>query len=137
MFLSRRKARELAFKVLFQVDQVRAEPRESFDYLASVSNLSSENLEFSWHIVEGVLKHNEEIDRLIQNHSKEWSLERIAPVDRNILRIGIFEMLYADNVSPAIAIDEAIEIAKRYGEENSSAFINAVLDRICKGHGQL
>lgn len=137
MVLSRRKARELAFKVLFQVDQVGADPRDSFNYLVTETNLSDENQEFSWNIVDGVLKHNAEIDRLIQNHTKEWALERIAAVDRNILRIGIFEILYEDSISPVIAIDEAIEIAKRYGEDNSAAFINAVLDRICKSHGQV
>lgn len=133
--MSRRKARELAFKVLFQLDQVDADVKDSFTYLLPEINLIEKDQEFSWLLIEGTRSHLNEIDSILQNYSKEWTIERMPAVDRNILRLGIYELLFEQGMQPAIAIDEAIELAKRYGEGNSPAFINAVLDRVRKNYG--
>jgi N utilization substance protein B len=128
--LSRRKARELAFKVLFQVDQVKADPKQAFDYLLQESDLKGKDHGFSWELTEGTLAHQEDIDRRISAYSRDWTINRMPSVDRNIMRVAAFEILYMENAQPVVAIDEAVEMAKKYGDENSPAFINAILDRL-------
>ena len=128
--MSRRKAREIAFKVIFQVDQVDADPRTAFEYLLEENNLVTSECEFSWAMIEGCLQHMDEIDSLIARYSNEWTIDRMSSVDRNLMRIASAEILFLEDSKPAVAIDEAIEISKRYGEHNSAAFINAILDKI-------
>lgn len=128
--MSRRKARELAFKVLFQVDQVDADARTAFNYLAAETSLEEQNRKFSWDLVEGCLERLSEIDEKITRHSYEWPLNRMSAVDRNVMRLACFEILYMEDMHPVVAIDEAIEISKRYGDENSGSFVNAVLDKV-------
>jgi N utilization substance protein B len=88
--------------------------------------------EFAERIVLGVLDHAREIDQLIQRFSEHWRLERINLVDRNILRMAIFELLYCDEIPPKVTLNEAIDLGKRYGSEDSGSFINGILDRIQK-----
>lgn len=88
--------------------------------------------EFLWRILNGVVEHMPELDTIIEKAAPEWPIEQISPVDRNALRIGLFELLYADpnEVPPKVAINEAIEIAKNYGGPNSGRFINGVLGTV-------
>ena len=88
--------------------------------------------EFAWNLIKGVIEHKKEIDSVISKAAPEWPIEQIAIVDRNVLRIGLFELLYADKkeVPPKVAINEAIEIAKNYGGLNSGRFINGVLGTV-------
>lgn len=90
--------------------------------------------EFAWKILKGIIEHLKEIDSLISKSAPEWPIDKIAIIDRNILRIGIYELLWADpnEVPPKVAINEAIEMAKNYGGINSSKFINGVLGSIFK-----
>jgi len=131
--LSRRKARELAFKVLFQVDQVNAEPQEAFKYLVGENHLAEKDREFAWSLIEGSVDKLVEIDTLLASFSKDWTVERMSSVDRNLLRLASYEILYLDQAQPIVAIDEALEIAKRYSEAASVGFINAILDKILGG----
>jgi len=131
--LSRRKARELAFKVLFQVDQVDTEPQEAFDYLMQESPLAEKDRDFAWSLVEGSVEKIEQIDALLASFSKDWTVQRMSSVDRNLLRVASYEILYLDQTQPVVAIDEALEIAKRYSEPASVGFINAILDKIRAG----
>lgn len=131
--MSRRKARELAFKVLFQVDQVKAEPREAFNYLVEEKPLAEKDLVFAWSLIEGSINKIEDIDSLLASFSKEWTVQRMSSVDRNLLRLASYEILYLDKAQPVVAIDEALEIAKRYSEPASVGFINAILDKIWEG----
>lgn len=87
---------------------------------------------FALAIVKGVIKNNVEIDKQIQNYAPEWPLDQITNVDRNILRIGVYEMLFDKNIPDKVAINEAIEIAKAYGGESSGKFVNGVLGAIFK-----
>ena len=76
------------------------------------------------------MDHRQEIDRLIESHSEHWRLDRISVIDRNILRIAIFELLYCDEIPPKVTLNEAIDLGKRFGSEESGSFINGILDRI-------
>jgi transcription antitermination protein NusB len=86
--------------------------------------------EFSQRLVRGVLDHGPEIDRVIEGHSENWRLERMPAVDRNILRIAAFELLYCEEIPPKVAVNEAVELGKRFGTEESGSFINGILDKI-------
>lgn len=94
--------------------------------------------EFVWKLAKGVIEHKEEIDKIIGKAAPEWPLEQIAVVDRNTLRIGLFELLFAnrDEVPPKVAINEAIELAKNYGGPNSGKFINGVLGTVYREIGE-
>jgi N utilization substance protein B len=87
---------------------------------------------FAEQIIKGVLDHQEEIDKFIIKYATEWPLDQITIVDRNILRIGVFELLYAQEIPPKVAINEAIEIGKTFGGESSGKFINGVLGAVYK-----
>lgn len=128
--MSRRKARELAFKVLFQVDQVEADPRQAFDYLLQETPLAEKDFGFAWELIEGTLERLEVIDAIIAGYSKDWTVDRMSSVDRNLLRLASFEILFHKQSQPVVAIDEALEISKRYSEPASVGFINAILDKI-------
>lgn len=88
------------------------------------------DLEFVYKILEGVVKKNKEIDKAIKKSAPEWPLEQIAVIDKTILRMAIYELLYSDEVPPKVAIDEAVELAKSFGGDNSSKFINGVLGAV-------
>ncbi len=128
--MSRRKARELAFKVLFQIDQVNADPRAAFDYLLEEAPLPEKDSEFAWNLIVGAVANLEALDVNISRYSKEWTVQRMPSVDRNLLRLACYEMLYMEGGRAVVAIDEAIEISKRYSESASVGFINAILDKI-------
>lgn len=93
--------------------------------------------EFVWRLVKGVIDHIEELDKIISKAAPEWPINQVAIVDRNILRLGLYELLYADKkeVPPKVAINEAIEIAKNYGGPNSGKFINGVLGTVFREMG--
>jgi len=86
--------------------------------------------EFLKRLVSGVLEHCQELDRLIGQYSENWRLDRINMIDRNILRIALFELFYCEDIPPKVTINEAIDLGKRYGSEDSGSFINGILDRI-------
>ena len=94
--------------------------------------------EFAWKILKGIIDHKKEIDEIIEKAAPDWPLEQIAIIDRNALRIGLYELLFADRqeVPPKVAINEAIEIAKNYGGPNSGKFINGVLGTIYREIGE-
>lgn len=125
----RRKAREYALQLLFQQDF--SQQKTLFNETSRLHHPAAKPIKnFSDLLVQGVTQHLSEIDSLIRKHAEHWSLERMALVDRNILRIAIFELLYLNDIPAKVTLNEAIEIAKRYGDESSSAFINGILDRI-------
>lgn len=94
--------------------------------------------EFIWKLIKNIIDHKEELDKIISKAAPEWPLEQIAVVDRNVLRIGLYELLYADRkeVPPKVAINEAIELAKNYGGPNSGKFINGVLGTVYREIGE-
>ena len=140
---NRRKARETSLQLLYEIDlgsksstEVIGAFRVDAERLlldASEAALSSDEIkEFTSQITEGVWSNVHEIDRLIEMHSTHWKISRMALVDRNILRMAVFELLYCADIPASVTINEAIEIAKKYGTEESGSFVNGVLDHIAK-----
>jgi N utilization substance protein B len=126
----RTRGREIALQVLYLQEQ-----NPSVDP-AVVQRFIDRRLreprlrQFAQELVEGVHKHQPEIDALISNVAENWRLDRMAAIDRNILRLGAFEMLYCPEVPTKVAINEALELAKRYSTAQSSRFVNGILDRL-------
>jgi len=129
----RRKARECALQILFQLEFNAGDPRDLVKVYWEHQKASREVRAYGTWIVETILGHGAEIDKAIQSASKNWRLARMAVVDRNILRIAVCELLYEPALVPAIVMDEAIEIAKRYSGEESAVFVNGVLDAVVRG----
>ncbi len=140
----RRRSRELALQALFALEfddqplatciaemRTRAEEPESEDEdLRELVRGGPSVQAFAEELVHGVRDHREEIDAMLGRFSTNWKVSRMALVDRNILRVACFELLHLQNVPPKVTLNEAVEIAKRYGSTDSSAFINGILDRI-------
>jgi N utilization substance protein B len=127
----RREGRELALQALYAVDLNAPESRKSALRLFWDHNRSGERIRvFAEDLVDGVLKHRDAIDDKIGTSSKHWSLSRMAKVDINILRLAVYELLYRDDIPKNVTINEAIEVAKTFGNEDSPAFINGILDEI-------
>ncbi len=129
----RRKARECALQILFQLEFNASDPQSLARHYWESQQVPSEVREYGSWLVDQILLHNEEIDRTIQEASKNWRLARMAVVDRNILRIAVCEILYERSLVPAIVINEAIEIAKRYSGHEAATFVNGILDAVRKG----
>lgn len=130
--MGRRRAREIALQVLFQVDLVNAEPYRALDYLLTEYTVPDDIAVFVRSLVKGTLEHLFEIDDYINRYAIEWDLTRMANVDRNILRMGIYEMLYHQGTPLNVAINEAIELAKTFSHEEAPRFINGILGRIAR-----
>lgn len=124
--MKRRTAREKALQALFQIDVSQADPSEAIDHVLE----GEEGDEYLTLLVTGVLENKEEIDSMIKQYLEKWKLERLATVDRNLLRQGVYELKYSKEVPANVVIDEAIEIAKIFGDDNSSRFINGVLSKV-------
>ncbi|TCT22619.1 NusB antitermination factor [Melghiribacillus thermohalophilus] len=126
--MKRREAREKAFQALFQIDINDITPEEAIDY---VLQGKPEEMDFLNRLVNGVMEHKEEIDQTISKHLEKWSLARIASVERTVLRIAVYEMTYLRREVPEkVAINEAVEVAKKYGEDQSGKFVNGVLKKM-------
>lgn len=126
----RRRARETAIKILYAMDVLDCGAETAIaDYVAQFGEDPAAQ-EFADLLVRGVDGRKEEIDEAIKRASQNWRLERMARVDRNILRAAVFELIWVPDVPKRVTLNEAIELAKRYGAEESSAFINGLLDRI-------
>lgn len=128
--IKRRRSRESALQVLYQWDLTQQDAQRGLVHFEKHFLFGKEKDVFLERIVQGVLEHCHEIDRLIEQYSENWRLDRISPIDRTILRIAIFELLYCEEIPPKVALNEAVDLGKRFGSENSGSFINGILDRI-------
>ena len=133
MALSRRRARIAALEMLYQLDMTDGDVKDITAAQFEEKNLEKDARGFILKLVNGVWEHRSEIDRLIETNAENWSVYRITLLDRNILRLAVFEMVYCPDIPFKVAIDEAIEIGKIYGAEDSGAFINGILDKIGQG----
>lgn len=106
------------------------DPGESFDRVCESFGPPKEVRDYSREVVKGVCENKANLDRLIRGSSKNWRVERMPRVDRNILRMAVYEVVYRKDVPPKVSIDEAVELGKRFGTEESGAFINGILDHI-------
>jgi N utilization substance protein B len=129
----RRKAREVALQLLYQLDvQGESNPEPHLPEFWTRHPVDREAREFAEMLIRGTKLHEPKIDEIIGEYAANWELDRMAVVDRNILRQGVFEILWVEDVPPKAAINEAIEIAKKFSTHESSRFINGILDRIHK-----
>ena len=129
----RRKARESALQVLYGVDFDHAPSEAVVERYWLLFETPSDIRSFAEKLVEGVIEHKDDIDETIRHASKNWRLERMAVVDRNVLRIATYELVYMNDIPAKVSLNEAIEVGKRYGAEESASFINGILDHICSG----
>jgi len=127
---TRHKARTLALQALYEVDSVARRPEDVVERLLSEANLSIENKDFVRELVNGAVKNRDEIDRRIQKSAPAWPVNQLALIDRNILRLAIFEILFNNKVPVKVAVNEAVELAKTFGSESSAKFVNGVLGSI-------
>jgi N utilization substance protein B len=127
---TRHKARIIALQTLYEVDAVARKPETVTERLLGEARLSEENNEFVRGLVNGTIKNREEIDRNIRKYAPAWPVNQIAIIDRNILRLAIFEILFDNKVPVKVAVSEAVELAKTFGSEKSSKFVNGVLGAI-------
>lgn len=125
--MKRRTAREKALQALFQIDMSEADPKEAILHVLE----EERGDDYLSNLVSGVVEHKSQIDEMIKEHLEKWTIERIAPVDRNLLRLAVYELVYLkEEVPSTVVIDEAIEIAKVFGDEHASRFVNGVLSKI-------
>jgi N utilization substance protein B len=131
----RRKAREVALQFLYQLDQHGAgDPAPHGAEFWARHPVDPDTQAFADALVRGAKQQQPKIDQLLAQYAEHWDLDRMAVVDRNILRMAVYELLWAPDVPPKAVINEAIEIAKKFGTTESSRFINGVLDRILREH---
>jgi N utilization substance protein B len=131
----RRRGRELALQMLYQHELAGTDPETIFTSFEELRDAPPEARDFAVALVRGVVARLAELDAQIGVRADHWRLERMATVDRNILRLALFELRFAPDTPAAVVIDEAVEIAKRFGSERSSQFVNGVLDGLLHDAG--
>lgn len=129
----RTKAREAALKILYALDITKEDPQKCIDIFWESNDGEEASIKaFANALVSGVFKNKELIDKVITGYTTNWQLKRMAVIDRNILRFATYELLFMEDIPPKVAINEAIDIAKKYGDKDSGKFVNGVLDKINK-----
>lgn len=126
----RRKAREGALQILYQIEFDDSEPESIVNQFWKGKKAQAEVREYSRWLVLGITSQQSLLDRIIQSVSEHWRLSRMAIVDRNILRLAVFELIHEEDLAPAIVINESIEIAKKFSSDQASQFINGILDAL-------
>jgi N utilization substance protein B len=129
----RSRGREIALQVLYQLEQNPDLDPKEVDRFVEARIREPRLRDFAHALVSGVISNRSKIDELIAGVAENWRLDRMAAIDRNILRLGAFEMLYSSDVPAKVAINEALELAKRYSTSQSSRFVNGILDRLQAG----
>ncbi|UCH33268.1 MAG: transcription antitermination factor NusB [Armatimonadota bacterium] len=130
----RRAAREQALKWLYQIDVGKTPVDQAI--VEAYGRLDEAGVEFARELVRGVVAHVTEIDELIARYAKDWSLDRMAAVDRNVLRLAMFEILHLPDIPHGVSADEAVELAKKYSTAESSKFVNGVLGSLLRDLGE-
>lgn len=131
---ARRTGRERALQALYQLEMSQAQPLDALEAAwaahAEEGKPEPQAVEFARALVLGVFEHLKEIDALIEEHSHNWRIDRMSRIDRNVLRLGIFELKHRPEIPRKVTLNEAVELGKLYGTEESSGFINGLLDRV-------
>jgi len=141
---TRHRSREAALQVLYAIDMARQQAaetpeatrsEEAFERVVAHFELPEGARAFAKELVTGVCRLRQDLDARLAHHSENWRIDRMAAVDRNVLRIGAYEILHTDTPA-AIAIDEAVELARRFAGERSPGFVNGILDSVARGNGE-
>ncbi len=131
---ARRRARVLAMQTLYEVDVSGHPPAEVLERLASEIHTEESVFDYARQLVTGIVRHREAIDNQISHHATAWPIAQMSAVDRNLIRMAIYELAYNSTTIPVgVAISEAVELAKRYGSDSSSRFVNGVLGSVANG----
>ncbi|MCB9881526.1 MAG: transcription antitermination factor NusB [Planctomycetes bacterium] len=125
----RTRAREIALQFLYMAD-LRDDAEEGLAEFLKRESRDRQVREFALRVIHGVAEIKSEIDELIRSVARNWDLERMAVIDRNVIRMAVYEILYCDDIPPKVSINEAIDLGKRFSTQNSGAFINGILDRV-------
>lgn len=128
----RHLARTCVMQTIFIIEFHEQNARETLDAILNEFAPKLEEKEFAYETLDGIIAHKEEIFKVISTYAPEWPIDKIAKIDRAILEIGVYEIAFSDGVPPVVAINEAVEIAKRYGDNSSPKFINGVLSNVMK-----
>jgi len=134
--MTRRAAREEAFKIIFQIDLSKNPWKEALARNLKDSDLSEEGRTFLKELVEGTMTHLAEIDAEITKYAQDWKLERMLSTDRNILRMSLYELKFQKEIPVGATVNEAVELAKIYGDDDSGRFVNGILGNIIRSSGQ-
>jgi transcription antitermination factor NusB len=126
----RTRAREFALKALYQIEITKDNCKDSLDIFWSDHKAEGDVKEFATGLVSGTMENLKKIDEVIARHTDNWEISRMAKVDRNIMRMAAYELLFRDDIPPRVSINEAVDIAKKYGDMESGKFVNGVLDSI-------
>ncbi|MUV39679.1 N utilization substance protein B like protein [Lentibacillus sp. JNUCC-1] len=124
--MNRHTARETAFQVIFQMDMNDIDPITAIQQFLETTDIDT----FLQTLVEGVVSHKVNIDETISSHLEKWTIDRIARVEKTILRIAVYEILFIEDIPESVSVNEAVELAKTFGDEDSSKFVNGVLSKI-------
>lgn len=130
--MSRRAAREAALRALFQIDVGRSSPERALEYNLEELQIPTKERSFATDLVMGAVRNLEELDGVIHRFAERWSVDRMARTDRNILRLALYELLYVDEIPPSVSVNEAVELAKAYGDFDSPKFVNGVLGNVVR-----
>lgn len=134
--MSRRKAREIAVRVLFQMDLGRQTLEGAWPLAIEGEELSGSGLAFARELAEGAASHRAEVDQVLAAYAEGWKVSRMAGVDRNILRLAAYEILFRPDIPVSATINEAVELAKKYGSEESPKFVNGILGELARRSGR-
>lgn len=126
----RRKAREVTLQVLYALDVQEIGPQEAMNLFWANFDAPAEARKFSSFLIEGTWENRAQIDELISGNSENWTIARMSRVDKSILRMAVYELLYCQDIPPKVTLNEAIDLGKVFGSENSGAFINGILDAL-------
>ena len=130
--MGRRQSREAALQALYQLDVGGAESDQAMAYAIEIAGITADDSNFMKDLVLGSINHLQEIDQIISTLSKDWNIDRLARVDHNIMRMAIYEILYREDIPFGVTVNEAVELAKMFGGEDSGRFINGVLAHVGK-----
>ncbi len=127
-------ARECALKILYRIEISKESVDSSFKdfWSKTAESIDEESHNFAEALVKGICENIKTIDEIISKYTDNWNISRMAVIDRNIMRMSVYEMLYRDDIPPNVSINEAIELAKKYGDVDSGKFVNGILDKIKK-----
>lgn len=126
----RSQAREYSLQTLYQIEVAGISSSEALNDFFEGKDLPETLYEFTCFLIEGILANTSELDSFIKKYARNWDVERMAVIDKNILRMAIFELLYVEDIPPKVSINEAVELAKRFGDVDSAKFVNGILDSI-------
>lgn len=134
--MKRHLARETAFQVIYQIDVGKNDVEQALLARLNESTLDEAGKKFCQQLVKGTINNLEKIDEMIEQYAVDWPISRMLSVDRNLLRLAVFEIIYCDDIPNKVAVNEAIELAKSFGSEDSAKFINGILGNLVKSLGE-